>query len=100
MYTKLFEKSKLTIRFVAQAIGDIVASFPAVSLGLLSYRASKTDKIVGLRRHRQNYDAEIELFNEACSELVWWKHKIKNYFQDLFILKPDITIFTDASETG
>ena len=25
---------------------------------------------------------------------------IKNYFQDLFIPKPDITIFTDASEIG
>ena len=35
-----------------------------------------------------------------CSELVWWKHNIKNSFQYLVIPKPDITIFTDASETG
>ena len=37
--TKLFEKSKPTIRFVAQASGNIVASFPAVPLGPLFYRA-------------------------------------------------------------
>ena len=46
--TKLFEKSKSTIRFVEQVIGNIVASFPAVPLGPLFYRALETDKIVGL----------------------------------------------------
>ena len=98
--TELFEKSKPTIRFVALVIGNIVASFPAVPLGPLFYRALETDKIVGLKRLRQNYNAEIQLSNGACSELVWWKHNIKNSSQDLVIPKPDITIFTDASETG
>ena len=59
----------------------------------------ETDKIVGLKRHRQNYDAETDLSNEAYSEPVWWKHNIKNSFKDLVIPKPDITIFKDASET-
>ena len=98
--TKLFEKSKPTIRFVVQIIGNIVASLPAMPLGPLFYGALETDRIVGIKRHRQNYDAEIELSNETCSERVWWKHNIKNSFQDLVIPKPDITIFTNASETG
>ena len=38
--TKLFEKSKPTIRFVAQVIGNIVSSFPAVPLGPLFYNGS------------------------------------------------------------
>ena len=80
--TKPFEKSKPTIGFVAQVIGNTVASFPAVPLGPLFYRALETDKIVGLKRLRQNYNAEIQLSNGACSELVWWKHNIKNSFQD------------------
>ena len=66
--TKFFEKSKPTIRFVAQVVGNTVASFPTVPLGPLFYTALETDKIIGLKRHRQNYDAEIELSNEACSE--------------------------------
>ena len=66
----------------------------------LFYKALITEKIVGLKRHRWNlYDTEIELSNEACSELDWWK-RIKNSFQGLVILTPDIIIFTDASETG
>ena len=86
------------MRFVAQVIDNIVASVPTVLLGPLCYRELKTYKFVGLKRQRQNYDIEIELSNEACSELVWWEHKIKNSFQDLVIPKPDITIFTCASE--
>ena len=96
----IFEKSKPTIRFVAQVIDIIVASFLAMSLGPLFYIALETDKIVGLKRHRQNFDAETELSNETCSEFVWWKYNIKNSFQDLVIPKPDKTIFADASETG
>ena len=63
--TKLFEKSKSITRSGAQVIGNIVASFPAVRLGPLVYRALEIDKIVGLKRHRQNYDAETELSNET-----------------------------------
>ena len=77
MYTKLFGKSKPTIQFVAQVIGNIVANFPAVPLGPLFYRALEPDKIVGLMRHKQDHDTKIELFNKACGELVWWKHNIK-----------------------
>ena len=68
--------------------------------GPLFYTALETDKIVGLKRHTQNYDAEIELSNETYSEIVWWKHNIKNSAQDLVIPKPDVNIFTDVTETG
>ena len=51
---KRFEKAKPTIRFVAQVIGNIVASSRPVPLRTLSYTALKTDKIAGLKRHRQN----------------------------------------------
>ena len=98
--TKYSEKSKPTIRLVEQIIGNILVSLPAVLLEPLFYRALETGKIVGLKRHRQNYEAETELSNKACSEPVWWKHNIKNSFQNLAIPKTDITIFTDASQTG
>ena len=54
--TKHFEISKPTIQYVAQVIGIVVVSFPAVPLGPLFYRALETDKTVGLKRHRQNYN--------------------------------------------
>ena len=80
------------MRFVAQVIGNIVDSFPAVPLGPLLLRALETDKIVGPKRHRQNYDAEIKWSNEAWSELLGRKHNIKNSFQDLVTATPNITI--------
>ena len=98
--TKTFEKIKATMRFVAQVFGNIVASFSAVPLGPLFHRTLETGKIVGLEARRENYDTEIELSNEACSELAWWKQNMKIFFEDLFIPKLDITIFTDANETS
>ena len=74
LYSKRFEKSKPTIWFAKQVIGNIIATFVARSLEPLFYWALETEKIVGLKRHRQNYDTETELSNEACSEFVWWKH--------------------------
>ena len=64
------QKSKPTIQLVAQVIGNVGSSFPAVPLGPLFYRALETDKIVGLIRHMQNYDAEIELSIQANIEHV------------------------------
>ena len=97
---KRFEKAKPTIRFVAQVIGNIVASSPPVPLRILSYRALKKQTRLQDSKGTGRTNAKIELSNEACIELVWWKHNIKNSFQDLVIPKLDITIFTDASETG
>ena len=57
--TKLFERSKPKIRFVAQVISNTVPSLPAVLLRPLVYGVLETDKIAGLNRHRQNSDAEI-----------------------------------------
>ena len=71
-----------------------------MSLGPLFYGALETNKIVGLKKRKQKYEAKIELSNEAFSELIWWKHNIKNSFQDLVIQTPENTIFTHASETG
>ena len=56
--------------------------------------------VAALKRYRQNKDADLKLSNEACSELVWWKHYINSSFQDLVIPNHDIIIFTDAREIG
>ena len=64
-----FKKSKPAIRFVAEVLGNIISSLSALPLGPLFHRTLETGKIVGLKRHRENYDAEIELSNETFSEL-------------------------------
>ena len=58
--TKRFDKSNPKIWFVVQVIGNIAVSYTSVPIGPLFYRSSELEKIVGLKRHRQNYDADIE----------------------------------------
>ena len=58
--TKRFDKSNPKIWFVVQVIGNIAASYTSVPIGPLFYRSSELEKIVGLKRHRQNHDADIE----------------------------------------
>ena len=77
---KHFEKSKPNIKFVTQVICNIVASFPAVPLGPLFHRTFETDKIVRVKKLRQNHDTEAELSNKACSEIVWLKYNVKISF--------------------
>ena len=45
----LLDKSKMTIREVAQVIGLMVSSFPAVQFGELYYRALERNKILALQ---------------------------------------------------
>ena len=67
---KRFEKAKPTIRFVAQVIGNIVASSPPVPLRILSYRALKKQTRLQDSKGTGRTNAKIELSNEACIELV------------------------------
>ena len=62
---KRFEKAKPTIRFVAQVIGNIVASSPPVPLRILSYRALKKQTRLQDSKGTGRTNAKIELSNEA-----------------------------------
>ena len=68
----LLDKSQMTIREVAQVIGLMVSSFPAVQFGELYYRALERNKILALQESRGNYDAPMYLSNESRSEIAWW----------------------------
>ena len=57
---KRFEKSKSTIRSVAQIIGNIICSFSQKIRNRQDYSTQKT---------QENYDAETELSNKAYNKL-------------------------------
>ena len=89
-----------TIRELAQVIGNIVASFPAVTYGPLHYRSLELDKIYSLRRYAYNFDKPATISPNAKMELLWWISNIQNSFHNIIQPKPDIVICTDASMTG
>ena len=92
------EKKQVIMTFIVPVHWQYSCQLPSCAFRTIISQRAETE-IAGLKRHRQNYDAEIELTNEACCELVQWKLNIKNSLQDLVIPTPDITMFIDASKT-
>lgn len=58
-----------TIREVAKTIGMIVATFEAVPLGPLYYRAIELDKIEALKINKDNFEAKMNISLKATNEL-------------------------------
>ena len=60
---------RVTTRILSKLIGNLVAAFPAVTLGQFYYRALETDKAKALQQSNENYDASVRLPNEAKKEM-------------------------------
>ena len=89
-----------TIREVAQVIGLIVSSFPAVQYAQLHYRTLESEKIHALKVNAGNYEFTMTLSQMAKTELTWWIENIDMASRPIMFGNPDITIATDASNLG
>ena len=89
-----------TIGEVAQAIGYIVSSLPAVKYGKCHYRAIENNKISALKEVKGNFDSTMCLSTSAVAELEWWVNHLPTSFH--FIQAPviDCAISSGASLTG
>ena len=79
------------------ALVNLAAVFPAITLGPFYYRALETDKAKTLQQSSGNYDASVRLSNEANKELCWWITNIMSRLQHIHVPDPDITIHTDSN---
>ena len=68
---ELLKEDVVTIRFLSNLSGNLVATFPAKTLGPFYYRALETDKAKALQQSNGNYDASVRLSNEAEKEPCW-----------------------------
>ena len=69
---QLLKGSPTSIREVAQVIGLLVSSLPAVQYGPLFYRSIGIDKNMALQHHKGKNEASMTLTPESISELRWW----------------------------
>ena len=97
---EILKEDVVTIRFLSKLIRNLVAAFPAATLGPFYYRALEMDKAKALRLSNGNYDASVRLSNEAKKELSWWITNIMSSLQHIHVPDPDITIYTDSSTLG
>ena len=79
--TTLLKNNSSSIRFVAQVIGVLVSTLPAVQYSALFYRFLEIDKISALRSSKGNYDASMSLSDDAKAELQWWINSIRGSFK-------------------
>ena len=93
---KLLDKSKVKIRDLAQFIGVVVASLPAVKYGALFYRFLKKDKINGLRENFGNFEKFKTLCDQSKLEINWWLQNVKILPGNITVKKPDFIIECDA----
>ena len=88
------------IREVAQIVGKLVSSFPAVLQGPLYYRNLERDKTSALACNNGNFDAKITISAQGISELQWWATNVRNAFKPTSHSQPSLVITTDASLQG
>ena len=96
----IINRQYITIRELAQFIGNVVATFEAVLTGPLHYRDMETLKIAKLKQYKGKFDAKITINEESKTEIKWWIENIKGCSRNLITREVDITIYTDASNTG
>ena len=82
---------------MAQVIGLIVASFPAVKYGPLHYKHLENIKKLALEASHGDFDRDVHLTDAGKRELDWWMHNIHDVYNDVCQSEPDIVICTDAS---
>ena len=93
-------KNNVTIRCLAEAIGLMVASFPAVEFGPLFYRRSDNFKTEALKAHAGNYDARVAIPGGVCEDLHWWEHNTPTAYAPIRRKSPEVVLTSDASHIG
>ena len=95
----ILNRQYITIRELAQFIGNAVATFEAVLTGPLHYRDMKKLKITKLRENKGKLDAKFTFNEESKTEIKWWIGNIEGCSRNLISREVDITIYSDASNT-
>jgi hypothetical protein len=96
----VLQATSLTVREVAQLIGLIVSSFPAVFYGPLYYRNLERDKVLALSKN-DSFDDDIHLSNDACDDILWWLRNVtQEHGKSFDVCNIDLTVRTDASMDG
>ena len=87
----------VTIRFLSKLLGNLVAAFPAVTLGPFYYTALEMNKAKALQQSNGNHDTSLRWSKEAKKELCWWITNIMSCLQHIHVPDPDINMYNDAS---
>ena len=97
---QVLQNSHLTIRVVAQLIGNFVAATEAVPYSRLHYHTIENEKSFALATNKGNFDKPMTLSSPALADVSWWLNNIDNQYRKLSTLPIHLTIYCDASKLG
>ena len=89
-----------SIRDVAQVLGLMTSSFPGVMYGPLHHKFLEMDKTRALQLHKGNFDKNMNLSQEAITDLKWWVTALPTAYNLINHGEPQVTMTTDASLIG
>ena len=93
--------SKRSVQEVAEVIGLIVYSFPAIKLARLHYRHLEFSKINALKENLNDFDAACSLSQGAKDELGWFSTRCHLYNGTSIKKRSSVMVLTtDASQSG
>lgn len=93
----LQSKPSPSVRDVAQLIGKLVSSFPAVEHGKLFYRQLERGKLAALKRNKGSFDGPCPISPSMHGELDWWKTNLSQASSPITHGSYDIVLQTDST---
>lgn len=103
IYTKAKEfyvKKTCKIRELAQFLGLLIASCPAIQYGTLYTKNLEREKYLSLVKENGNYESRMNLPKKLLPDLKWWIDNILVATNPIRTSEFTLEIFTDASLTG
>lgn len=98
---KFKNKRTCSIRMFAKTIGKLVSVCPAVDYGYLYTKLFEREKYLALIKHKNNFNAKMEIPSRLSDDFEWWVNKLKsNSKSSLIKNKFILEIFSDASTIG
>ena len=88
--------SVTSVRDVAKTVGTILASFPAVTYGVLHNFSFAEDKKAGLKANWGDFDGSMSLSNTS-RELEWWISNLPKAYNDIYVSDPKVVLNSDAN---
>lgn len=89
-----------SIREFSELIGKLVAACLAMEYGWLYTKKMEREKSLALLANNLNYSSKMKIPRSIGPDLCWWKENLKKGFSTIKSGDFQLTIFTDASDTG
>lgn len=78
----------------------MISYLPAITYAGAYVKTLEMDKNKALKVHRGNFEAKMAISSASWADIDWWVVNLPHAERPVRIIRPDITIYTDASLEG